>query len=50
MDLFIWDDINIDHIARHDVLPFDGNLIRIITARNAEAQEKRLYNKRRSLK
>src|SRR5690554_5535504 len=87
-DLFIWDDFNIDHIARHGVLPEEaeeafwdndrlpfnahsghrgligstdegrrlvvifvkkeGNRIRVITARNAEAHEKRLYNTRRS--
>jgi uncharacterized DUF497 family protein len=89
-DLFIWDNYNIDHIARHGVLPEEAeeafwdedrfpfnahsghrgligstdegrrlvvifvkkevNHVRIITARNAEAHEKRLYNKRRSLR
>lgn len=87
-DLFIWDDHNIEHIARHGVLPDEaeeafwdedripfhahsghrgligatdegrrlvvifvkkeGDRIRVITARNAESDEKRLYNKRRS--
>ena len=87
-DIFIWDDSNMEHIARHGVLPEEteeafwdddrlpfnahschrgligstdegrrlvvifvkkeGNRIRVITARNASADEKQLYNKRRS--
>lgn len=87
-DFFIWDDHNIDHIARHNVFPDEaeeafwdedrvpfyahsghrgiigatdegrrlvvifvkkeGNRVRVITARDAEADEKRIYNKRRS--
>jgi len=87
-ELLIWDNHNLEHIARHGVQPYEaeeafwdedripfnahsghkgiigstdegrrlivifvkkeGNRIRIITARNAEFNEKQLYNQRRS--